>query len=166
MVPRDLDASREATEIGGDLVEGGVRLREALTFVGEDRDGDSGDTDQPVEAGRQVLAFVDDKMGHGRVVCAERPGLAGEGCPVEPAILGTRYAVAEVAQIPAVDGGGLDGGTQDREALERVPQKLTQEIGARQQQGGPASEGEVDGEVRGEQALGQVTALAGLFRDI
>lgn len=82
------------------------------------------------------------------------------------AVRGTRYAVAEVAQIPAGNSGGLDGGTQDREALERVPQKLTQEIGARQQQGWPASEGEVDGAVRGEQALGQVTALAGLFRDI
>ncbi|MFD4832183.1 hypothetical protein ACFWPV_20360 [Streptomyces uncialis] len=131
MVPRDLDASRGAAESVGDLVEGGVRFREALTVVGEYRDGYGGDTDQPVEAGRQVLAFVDDKMGHGLVVCAERPGgLAGKGRPVEPAVLCTRCAGGEVAQNPAVDGGGLDGGTPGREALERFPQELTQEVGA------------------------------------
>ncbi|MEU8834437.1 hypothetical protein [Streptomyces sp900116325] len=50
VVSRDLNASRGAAESVGDLVEGGVRLREALTLVGEDRDGDGGDTDQTVAA--------------------------------------------------------------------------------------------------------------------
>ncbi|MEU1466176.1 hypothetical protein ABZ467_37280 [Streptomyces sp. NPDC005727] len=150
MVAGDLNASGGTGEGVGDLGEGGVGVGEALALVGEDRDGGGGQADQSVETRGPVLALVDDEVGGGRLVLAEGGGgLVGEGRPVEPAVLGARCAVAEVTRDPTVDGGGLDGGAGDREALEGVTQKLAQELGARQQRGRAAGEGEVDGAVRG-----------------
>ena len=56
-----LDPPRGAAESVGDLGEGGVRLREALALVGEDRHGSGGEARHPVEA-RQIIHVLEEDL--------------------------------------------------------------------------------------------------------